>query len=387
MHDHNISVSAYRPVIATVSLMLLACLLPARGRAAAPALGAGVWWVYQYVQTSDFSGPGSAFDAALDRETGGNFADPAFILYADDKDAYSPWHFSAEMRLGTGSFTDTANNNSADNVVMHKAWIARDLSAHNTLTLGKSQVPFGWKTQNFRPGDLLEGGYGDQMDVGLKLSGERQAWHYALAYYHQDDWGETSTDTVDDNRHWGSSTTYRKIKTLVANADYDLADHHTVGVSWQSGRMQDLAASTGAAQNDSGRHHAVDLHYYYQRGNWSLKYRYIDVERDFSAMDALLASCGSSCPADTVVRNHRQALHLGWRHQRWHYYVEGSVASTDTDGNNTDQVIAWAPGMSFKYGPGWVYLEYLWQNGDIDRYGDIYQGDFRALYASFDFYF
>ena len=349
-------------------------------------LSAGVWWVYQNVTNSDFNS--ASFSEDLDNETGGNFADPALILYADDDGSHGPWHFSAETRIGTGSFTSPANNNSGDNFTLHKAWIGYDLTEDASLKLGKSQVPFGWKTVNFWPGDGLQGGYGDQMDVGLKLSGDAGAIHYDAAYYHQDDWGEDSTDTVDDNGHWGSSATYRKIKTGVVNVDWNFLEHHTVGASAQYGRMQDLvpvANGNPSASNDEGTHQAYDLHYMFEMDNWSAKYRFISVERDFDGMDALLAS--ADAPVDDKIENQRHVVEVGYNHNNWFYYVDAGVASTDTTGNDADDVQFIAPGVRYQYGPGWIYFEYLQSDGDINAYGDVYESDFDAAYVAFDFYF
>ena len=368
-------------------------------------LSAGVWWVYQNVTNSDFNS--ASFSEDLDNETGGNFADPALILYADDDGSHGPWHFSAETRIGTGSFTSPANNNSGDNFTLHKAWIGYDLTEDASLKLGKSQVPFGWKTVNFWPGDGLQGGYGDQMDVGLKLSGDAGTIHYDVAYYHQDDWGEDSTDTVDDNGHWGSSETYRKLKTGVVNFDWNFIEHHTVGVSAQYGRMQDLQslqfdtdASTDGLQadiansNDEGRHLAYDLHYMFEKDNWVAKYRFIHAERDFGGMDRLLAYCDpangevdTACIADEEVETQRHVVEVGYNHNNWFYYVDAGVASTDTTGNDADDVQFIAPGVRYQYGPGWIYFEYLQSDGDINAYGDVYESDFDAVYVAFDFYF
>lgn len=349
-------------------------------------LSAGVWWVYQNVTNSDFNS--TSFNEDLDNETGGNFADPALILYADDDGSHGPWHFSAETRIGTGSFTSPANNNSGDNFTLHKAWIGYDLTEDASLKLGKSQVPFGWKTTNFWPGDGLQGGYGDQMDVGLKLSGDAGAIHYDAAYYHQDDWGEDSTDTVDDNGHWGTSATYRKIKTGVLNVDWTFLEHHTIGASAQYGRMQDLVpvvAGNPSASNDEGSHQAYDLHYMFEMDNWTAKYRFISVERDFDGMDALLAS--ADAPVDDKIENQRHVVEVGYNHNNWFYYVDAGVASTDTTGNNADDVQFIAPGIRYQYGPGWIYFEYLQSDGDINAYGDVYESDFDAAYVAFDFYF
>ncbi|KYZ87250.1 hypothetical protein A3Q32_13740 [Alcanivorax sp. KX64203] len=348
-------------------------------------LSAGVWWVYQYVDKSDFGGPNSAFDADLDRETGGNFADPAFILYADDDGGYGPWRFSAEARIGRGSFTDVNNNSSGDTFAMHKAWIGYEFNDHTLLKVGKSQVPFGWKTVNFWPGDGLQGGYGDQMDVGFKLSGDAGDFHYDVAYYHQDDWGEDSTDTLDDNGHWGTSDSYRKLKTGVLNLDWRFQEGHTVGASVQYGRMQDLTADTASGRKADGEHVAYDLHYLYQRGPWSFKYRFVDARRDFGGLDAFLAS--DAAPADEEVKTQRHVAEVMYQNRNWAYYLDGGVASTDTRNNDAGDVQFYAPGIRYKYGPGWLYLEYLWSDGDIDANGDVYEGNFNAVYVAFDFYF
>ncbi|ASK33383.1 hypothetical protein CEK62_02770 [Alcanivorax sp. N3-2A] len=346
-------------------------------------LSAGVWWVYQNITDSDFDAPGLNED--LDNHTGGSFADPAFILYADDDGSHGPWHFSAETRIGTGSFTNPSTNNSGDSFAVHKAWIGYDVTDNSSLKVGKSQVPFGWKTVNFWPGDGVQGGYGDQMDVGLKYSADAGDIHYDVAYYHQDDWGEDSTDTLDDNGHWGSSSTYRKIKTGVVNLDWTYMEGHTVGASYQYGRMQDLAEADPADRDDSGTHYAYDLHYVFESGPFVAKYRYINARRDFSGMDAFLAS--ASAPVDEVVKTQRHVGELGYRHNSWFYYIDAGVAMTDTSGNDSDDAQYYAPGVRYNYGPGWIYFEYLWSNGDIDTSGDVYDSDFKAAYVAFDFYF
>jgi hypothetical protein len=382
---------------------MVAGLLVSVSASASAQLSAGVWWVYGYTHDSDFSSP--AFSDTLDAETGGNFSDPAMVLYADDDGSHGPWRFSAEARLGQGSFTDPRNNTSGDFVGLHKAWIGHDFSDNLSLKVGKHQVPFGWKTANFWPGDLLQGGYGDQMDLGFKLSGQASAFQYDLAYYHQDDWGENSTDTMDDNAHWGASDTWRKIKTGVVNADWKPDQANTLGVSWQSGRMQDLyplqdqnSASPGVQRNiensnDEGRHDALDLHYLYEGEQFTGKYRFIRARRDFEGMDAFLnaptgpGGISHGQPADNEVKTDRHVAHLGWQQGAWHYVLEASTATTDTEGNTADRIQAFAPGVRYNYGPGWIYLEYLSQNGDIGRNGDIYEADFRSVYVAFDFYF
>jgi len=338
---------------------------------ASPSISGGVWFNYRNISDDD-----------LDSKTRGDIADEALILYADHKEEGQPWYFSAEMRFGPGGFTNPEENSTGDNFALHKAWIAYQFEHGGELKIGKSQVPFGWKTVNFWPGDVLLGGYGDQMDVGFKYSRSQDRLHYDLAYYHADDWGETSTDTVDDNGHWGSPDTYRKMQTAVFNIEYQLTDKQTLGFSAQSGRLQDLSQYV-PDENDpndipeaplSGKHNALNLHYHGQFDDFYTKAQYILVERELPNVA-------------NKIENWRAAIELGYTVDKWFYYLDASIADTDTAGNNVDSVQAHALGASYSYGPGWIYLEYLTQNGFIGADGDIGEGDFDALYVSIDYYF
>ncbi len=346
---------------------------------ASPSLSGGIWFNYRYVNE------GSDASVERDKDTYGDVADEALVLYADDVEEGRPWSLSAELRIGPGSFTSPSNNSSGDNFTLHKAWIKYQFDEQSELYIGKSQIPFGWKTVNFWPGDMLHGGYGDQMDVGIKYSARRDGLNYNLAYYHADDWGETSTDTVDDNGHWGSSTAYRKVQTFVADASYQLTEQHKVGLSVQAGKLQDLTDSGLAATENpnpvNGDHNALALYYIGQFDQFYAKAEWLMVNRElpdnYRTVNAL---------ADEI-KNNRAMFELGYKQDKWFYYLNANWAKTDTDGNTADGVMAFAPGVSYNYGPGWFYLEYLTQDGYIDANGDVGEGDFSALYASIDYYF
>ena len=350
-------------IAATVAAMTS---LPA---AAESTLGAGVWANYRYV-----------VDDGRDEETFGDFADEALILYADGEsdDPNQAWSYSAELRIGPGSFTDSANNSTGSRFTLHKAWVGFGLGEQHRLVVGKSQVPFAWKTVNFWPGDGLQAGYGDQMDVGLKLESSTPIG-YQLAYYHADDWGETSTDTVDDNGHWGSSTTYRKVQTLVGNVDVPVGDQHSVSLSAQAGRLQSLVPMTEQAVD--GSHQAIALHYHGEFERWYIKAEFIHASRKLP--DGYLAST-TGLPEEVV--NQRAGFELGYREGRWFWYLDAHAAMPDTDGSTADTVYSYSPGLSYDYGPGWIYVEYLGQTGFVDRNGQVGEGDFDALYVSMDFY-
>ena len=354
-----------RSIKALVAASAVPLLLGSSFVSASNNLSGGVWYNYENTSSDDGSD--------------GNFGYEALVLYANGQaeKGKGNWSYAAELRVGPGSFTDTENNTTGDEFALHQAWIGFDLSENHKLTLGKSQVPFGWKTVNFWPGDMFQAGYGDQMDTGVKLTSKYNNIDFNLAYFFADDWGKTSTDSTDDNRHWGSSTTYRKVKTVVADVQYPISENHTLGFSAQSGKLEDLIAHQA-----DGDHSAWVLYYLGQYGNFYTKAEYIDAQRT-------LPESYVNQEELTVdeIKNQRLALEVGYKFKEWNFYLDVTQAKPDTAGSTADTITAFAPGITYNYGPGWLYLEYLDQDGYIDRNGQVFEGDFSATYLSIDFYF
>ena len=334
-----------------------------------PSISGGFWMNYQYVDDND-----------TEEETYGTVNSEALVLYVDSESKDKKWTFSSELRIGPGGFTDPDNNSTGDNIAIHKAWVRLNLSDTEKVYIGKSAVPFGWKTVNFWPGDMFQAGYGDQMDVGVKWTKDADI-DLSIAYFHADDWGGSSTDSTDDNRHWGSSTTYRKVQTVAADVKYPLSEKHTLGVSLQAGKLQDLSEAAEAKDSVSGDHQAWVVYYIGEIAGLSTKAEYISGERD------LPDDYAQSINFDETIENTRAALELGYTQENWFFYVDVTLAKPDTKGNDVDTIQAFAPGFSYDYGPGWIYLEYLDQDGYIDRNGMVNEGDFEAIYASIDYYF
>ncbi|MDX1347842.1 MAG: hypothetical protein R3189_06300 [Thiomicrorhabdus chilensis] len=343
----------------------------------------GAW--YNYANENDNL-------AGNDYTKNGDFGDGAVILYADGAadEGQGSWSYSAELRVGPGSFSDTLNNSTGDEVSLHKAWLGLKFADDYKLIIGKSQVPFGWKTTNFWPGDMFQAGYGDQMDVGLKLEARKDKLNYNLAYYVQDDWWATSTDTTDDNRHWGSSTTYRKVGTFVADLNMAVAPSHTVGLSLQSGKLEDLTSERSDSltklnnRNESdGDHSAAVVYYKGEFGPTFVNAEVIQTQRKMPG--DLVSADGIASKYETM----RYAFEIGRSAGDWTYYLDATWADSFTKGNDNGLIAAYAPGIRYDYGPGWIYAEYLTQNGYIDRYGDVVADDyeFSAVYLSMDWYY
>src|SRR5690606_7071943 len=86
------------------------------------------------------------------------------------------------------------------------------------------------------------------------------------------------------------------------------------------------------------------------------------------------------------IENQRLAAELGYDLGPWSFYINLSAAEPDTPGTTASRVTAHAPGFKYNYGPGWVYVEYLTQDGFVERDGRLGEGDFDALYLTIDFY-
>jgi len=327
------------------------------------SLSGGIWYNFSYLNESNDS----------------QIGDEALVIYASGKGkGHVDWSFGGEFRIGPGGFSDEENNSTGGKYTVHEAWLAIHPDEYSSVSFGKVQVPFSWKTLNFWPGDMFQAAYGDQMDVGFMYQRQEQQLKYALSYFVSDDWGSTSTDSTDDNRHWGSSKTYRKVDTFVADAKYELKQGQQIGLSWQKGKLEELM--TGEKQTD-GEHSAWVVYYLGSFGNKGIKLQYIDGERE------LPQSYYQTASVEPVIENTRAGVELTYEQDNWLYVFDATWAFSDTANNTVDTISAYAPGVRYNYGPGWVYLEYLWQDGWIDRDMKIHEGKFSAWYFTVDFYF
>lgn len=348
---------------------------------ASTAISGGIWLNHQ--QTTEDTG---AQGTEREGQTLGVTNSEALVLYIDHQQEDSAWQLSSEWRSGPGSFSDSSNNPTGDTSGFHKLWVGYNFSENRKVYIGKSQVPFGKLTVNFWPGDMALGGYGDQLDVGVKFSDKQDAISYDLAWYISDDFGAKSTDTMDDNGHWGSSTTYRKVNTAVANIGYDLNSNNTVGFSYQQGELQDLTGAQPDTDSTFGGHNAWDVWYTGTFGNMSLMAQVMGTQRD--GLDKIAVGADE-------IKTLRQSVTVSYADGPFNYYVEYTGASTDTKGNKANDMVAFAPGVSYNYGPGWIYAEYLTQSNHLDSNSDVAdagnaandESKFSAMYLTVDYYF
>ena len=324
------------------------------------------------------------YDDDLSEETYGDTNFEALILYIDKTDEETGWTFSSEMRYGKGAFTDPDNNNTGSHFGFHKAWVGKEFDSplgKGHLKIGKSAVPFGWGTVNFWPGDELIGGYADQMDVGVKWTGNQGALTYDVAYFHVDDFGN-STETMDDGGHWGSTDTYQKGQTFVGNLAYEFSKGQTVGASYQNGRLRDLSDADDARPFD-GNHDAAVVYYLGEFGPWGVKAQYATTYRDLRGV------AESAGVLQEEIKNDRKAITLSYALDDFYFYVDYTNTESNTDGieDVVGSADSFAPGMSYDYGPGWFYVEYVTNDGVIGQDGELQNADQDFWYFTMDYYF
>jgi hypothetical protein len=358
---------------------------------ASTAISGGIWLNHQ--QTTEDTG---SDNSVREESTLGTVNSEALILYIDHKQEDSAWQLSAEWRTGPGSFSDGSNNSTGDTSGFHKLWVGYNFSEDRQLVIGKSQVPFGFGTTNFWPGDMGLGGFGDQMDVGVKFSDKQDAISYDLAWYFADDFGTTSTDSMDDNAHWGSSTTYRKVNTAVANVGFELTPSSTIGLSYQQGELQDLSGTFTDTGSIFGDHNALNVWYTGTYGNVGVKAQVMATQRN--GLDEVIGTdkeSNSFVVGADEVKTIRQSLTVSYAAGPFSYYIDYTGVASDTDGNDANDMVAFAPGVSYNYGPGWIYAEYLTQSNFLDRNADVAdtgnasndESRFSAMYLTVDYYF
>jgi len=121
------------------------------------------------------------------------------------------------------------------------------------------------------------------------------------------------------------------------------------------------------------------VYYEGEFNNLGVKAQYMITERDLTDIGGF-----SGAPK---IKNDRKAVTLTYSMGDYLFYVDYTNAEANTKGNTVGSADSWAPGMSYNYGPGWFYVEYVSNDGDIGANGEVVDGDFDALYLTMDYYF
>ncbi len=316
----------------------------------------GAWANYTYKNDNDAS-----------EDTLGEIDYPSFNIYVNHHPEDTPWYFDAELRIGSGSFQSFSGDD--------REWgfkelaVGRELSEQWTMTLGKTKVPFGWKTFNFWPGARMLSGYEDQMNVGIRFDSDAAGpWDASYMLIKSQNWGDDTTSLDDGTfQNWGfnqntnlggrgngRNNTYRKINTAVGDWGYSAGDTR-YGLSAQVGQLVDQQETSetethyAAALYTEGDYGAFDLNtevVYYDQGDPSD-----------------LADGVSDASYQTRGQGQIAAVSGGYQAGDWYSYVDWNMRFPDSDRSfSTDDTMDTVLGTRYNYGPGWIYTEVLISN-------------------------
>ena len=133
--------------------------------------------------------------------------------------------------------------------------------------------------------------------------------------------------------------------------------------------MQDLTENQTDTDSTFGGHEAWNLWYKGKMGSFTVMAQVFGTQRD--GLDKIIDPDTTDPVAADEVKTLRHALSLAYAAGPFNYYIEYAGASTDTKGNKANDMIAFTPGVSYNYGPGWIYAEYLTQSNYINANGDV----------------
>lgn len=354
-------------IITTGAALALAAPMSSVMAALEDSVSFGTWFNYTYDN-----------DSEADQDTLGEVDYPSFNIYVNHHPEDSVWFFDAELRIGSGSFQSFSGDD--------REWgfkelaVGRELNEQWTMTLGKTRVPFGWKTINFWPGARMLSGFDDQMNVGLRLDSETSGpMDASYMLVKSQNWGSDTTSQDDGTLgHWGFNSaydsdnenddntlagsqlnnTYRKINTLVGDWGYT-AGNTRYALSAQVGQLVDQG-DTDATET----HYAATLYTEGSYGAFDLNTKFVHYDQG-DPSDLADEANRSDDPAtyDTQGQGQIVAISGGYQAGNWYNYVDWNMRMPDEDrASGTDDTMDAVVGTRYNYGPGWIYTEVLVSN-------------------------
>jgi len=335
-------------IVTTGAALALAAPMSSVMAALEDSVSFGTWFNYTYDNSDDH------------QNTLGEVDYPSFNIYVNHHPEDSVWFFDAELRIGSGSFQSFSGDD--------REWgfkelaVGRELNEQWTMTLGKTRVPFGWKTINFWPGARMLSGFDDQMNVGLRLDSETAGpMDASYMLVKSQNWGSDTTSQDDGTLgHWGfnksvdnRNSTYRKINTLVGDWGYT-AGNTRYALSAQVGQLVDQD-DTDATET----HYAAALYTEGSYGAFDLNTKF--VHYDQGDPDELAESVSGGETYQTQGQGQIAALSGGYQTGNWYNYVDWNMRMPDEE-RGTDDTMDAVVGTRYNYGPGWIYTEVLLSN-------------------------
>lgn len=302
--------------------------------------------------------------------SGGNFELDTFRFNADFNSG--PWSAKGEYRFYNGyNF-------------IHTGWIGYQFDDSRSLQVGVNRVPFGagpyGVSQSWFFDQHYYVGLADDMDLGVKYLLKQGDWSWDFGYYARDEYswrGATSQsarysyDVVDET---GSGFEERNQFNLRGIKNWERDSYSgAIGFSLQAGELN------GNGGMEDGSHFGASLHSVTDLGNWKigaqLSYYELDGvgdETTFGAYDfpnqvaakAWVPAISVSYLVDTQA--------FEWLDSVRPYFEYSSIVKP-ADGYNDSEMVTF--GTAFARGAWYVYLDWIWSNGNEFVGGETPYGD------------
>ncbi|WP_224772754.1 hypothetical protein [Pelagicoccus enzymogenes] len=267
---------------------------------------------------------------------------------------------------------------------LHTGWLGYRTDDTSHIEVGMTRAPFGagpyGVSQSWFFDQHYYVGLADDMDLGVKYHTRRGDWTYDFAYFAraEGNWrGATrrsarySYDVVAEGGvgfEERNQVNFRALRAWESNEGMS----GTYGVSLQLGELD------GMGGLEDGSHWAASAHAVTDIGNWKLgtqlSYYELDGVGDVTTFGAY------DFPVETAARAYVPAVsvsylvdtqNLEWLDSLRPYFEYSSVVKPD-DGLNDSEFVTF--GTAFARGPWYVYLDWVFSNGNEFVGGEVPYG-------------
>lgn len=311
-----------------------------------PKLGGALWMNYA---NREFS--------RRDETTGGDFRFDLFRLSVDGQAAGVL--VSAQYRFY--SFMN----------VIHHGWIGKNFGEHSQVRVGITQVPFGllpFASHSYWFGLPYYGGYEDDYDAGVKYIWDARPWNLQLAFFKNEEWGDSSKldrysfDVVSGSDTDGNEEVNQLNARLAYSIDHGAAAGTELGVSAQAGQLYNNNT------RDTGMHSAAAVHLNSFLGPWNLqleaaRYEY-DPENPVGADDRLIDVGGFGTPAQLAAEGTFGVINIARRFRAGGELIDELTCYNDfsilaKDESAFEDSLLNTLGCSFAAGPTYTYVDFI----------------------------
>lgn len=302
--------------------------------------------------------------------SGGDFELDTFRFNADYSSG--PWRAKGEYRFYNGyNF-------------IHTGWVGYEFDENRLLQVGVNRVPFGagpyGVSQSWFFDQHYYVGLADDMDLGAKYTVKSGDWSWDFAYYLRDEFswrGATkqsarySYDVVDETGDGFEERNQVNLRGL-KNWESDTLSG-TYGFSLQAGELR------GNGGTEDGSHFAAALHAVTDMGNWKLgtqlSYYELDdvgVTTTFGAYDFPNQVAAKAWVPAVSLSYLVDTQSIDWLDSVRPYFEYSSIVKPE-DGLNDSELVTF--GTAFARGAWYVYLDWIWSNGNEFVGGEVPYGD------------